>query len=315
MANDARHGFELSRRDLLRCFSVAAGTQAPAPRPASGTGEEYAEGRYRVDATILLLGVPVFRRNNVGEARIALRQHRQGDARHIELLFAAFSDAARSHGLDRRGWLREVIEEDNSSARRAAVLGIMSESPEQSAAEARQALHAASAAPRYVAIDGLNLPGRTRSRVAHFQGGTGLSPLDDEMAALARASFDSPAPPWRETAWPDLEDGIAPSTFLYAILRALERGLPATQSGYVYNEDRYHLRLETVRRDSAGSARCARVVVRNLTRALPPAQFRVWHDSSGNSRLPLRVELQPRSFLRLTLERRLLRPTPPAKDN
>src|SRR5262249_39532290 len=127
-----------------------------------------AESRYRVDATVLLLSVPVLHRTSVGSARLACRQAREGNRRRLWLAFGAGSDPARAHGLDRSGSIREVIEERDSTPVRAAVLGIMSDSPEQNFKEARGALSSTAGVQPFVAIDGSSLPGKTRSRMARF---------------------------------------------------------------------------------------------------------------------------------------------------
>ena len=107
-----------------------------------GFPEKITERAYRVDATVLLLSVPILRRNGVGDARVALRQSpgtgENGSGNRLALEFAAASDPARAHGLDRMGWIREVVLERDGAAQRAGVLGIMSDSPEQTAEEARE---------------------------------------------------------------------------------------------------------------------------------------------------------------------------------
>ena len=61
-----------------------------------------------------------------------------------------------------------------------------------------------------------------------------------------------------------------------------------------------HLRLEAER--AAGDVRCLKCMVRCLTKPKPASQFRLWMDSNADP-LPLRIELMPRSFLALTLQR------------
>src|SRR5215472_815896 len=56
--------------------------------------------RYRVDATILLMSLPVFRRAGVGEGALSLRESRDENGRRLVLEFSAASDPARAHGLD-----------------------------------------------------------------------------------------------------------------------------------------------------------------------------------------------------------------------
>jgi len=300
-----------SRRDLFRYAALltggAATLNAGSPAlvesdrfwPAGGDAqpEQSYEYRYLVDATVLMLGMPMLRRSGVGDARLALFQARSGRLRRLALEFAAASDRARAHGLNRMGWIREVVEERDSTPVHAALLGIMSDSPEQSVRAARGALESSQAAQRFVAIDSALSPGRTRSRVARFDSLPGAALLDARLPEQARRSFQSGACAWRHTEWMETSDGRAPLTFLYAILKAVEANAAVTESSYVFNEDRFQMRLEAA--PDKGLALMRGTVV-NVTRRLRPCTFQFWMDSSGN--LPVRIEFQPRSFLRLTLE-------------
>jgi hypothetical protein len=144
------------------------------------------------------------------------------------------------------------------------------------------------------------VPGRTRSRVVHFRSKITESPLDVRMLQIAKNSLDSHMPAWRETEWPAAESKGAPATFLHSILRAIELNTPVFETGYVYNEIGYHLRIET---EQAGDIRCLNGIIRCTTKSSRPVQFRLWMDGKSSSPLPNRIELLPRSFLRLTLHR------------
>jgi hypothetical protein len=300
-----------SRRELMRqaCralagLGLAAGAAAT---PAEGALEldrvwperpapPVAERWYRVDATILLLGVPLLRRAGVGQGYLSFSEIGEPGGRRLALQFAAASDPARAHGLNRAGWIREAVVERAEAPVRAAVLGIMSDSPEHNEQEARHALIAAGGT-RFVAIDSASTPGRTRTRLARFGLPDGWS--RERLPQAARRILASEASRWRETSWPPRPDAAAPSPFLYALYRALEAAAPET--AYVWNEDRYALRL--VREPRAGDVCRIAGEIENRTRAgSPPLRFAVWIARQETLPIPLRIELQPRSFLRLTLE-------------
>jgi hypothetical protein len=283
----------MQRRELLAGLALAAiGRAASAPPDTSETREE---GRYRVDAAVLLLGVPIIRRAQVGEARMSLRIAASGAVRRIGLEFAAASDPARAHGLDRMGWVRELVLERSGSAGLATLLGVMSDSPEQSVDEARASFAPGQAQRRFIAIDSEHAPAETRSRVARFAHAPGSSAIAAGMADDARRCLDSAAPAWRRTGRARMA-----STFLYAIWRALESGQPVCQTGYFYNEDDFRLALR--RSGEGGGLERIRGVLQNLSQGRRPIAFDFWMDR-GAARLPARIELQPRSFLRLRLER------------
>lgn len=47
---------------------------------------------------------------------------------------------------------------------------------------------------------------------------------------------------------------------------------------------------------------CVRGELKNITQNLRPVRFQIWIDRESPVPMPLRIESQPRSFLRLTLE-------------
>jgi hypothetical protein len=314
-------GCHASRREIVRLLggclaSGLARLQASADADAleidrlwdRNSPEETAERSYRVDATILLFSVPMLRRAGVGDARVA--HHRlssSNGANRFALEFAAASDPKRAHGLDRMGWIREVVVEADGAVRRAGVLGIMSDSPEETAEEARTALSNDPNAEKLVAIDSSHSgggEGRTRSRVIRFRAPRGKWNGGENLPDLARTSFRSCSVAWKEAEWPQAE--TAPATFLYALKRALERG-GAGAAEYVWNQSRYAMRIQREPDTSAGRefgtpVDRVRGELQNITQNLRPLRFQIWVAHDPVLPLPLRIEFQPRSFLRLTLE-------------
>jgi hypothetical protein len=274
------------------------------------SSEKITERAYRVDATVLLLSVPILRRNGVGDARVALRQTpatgENGSGERLALEFAAASDPARAHGLDRMGWIREVVLEKDGVAQRAGVLGIMSDSPEQTAEEARTALRSDPSVERLIAIDSSFYGSgerHTRSRIIRFQAPRGNWTGGEGLPDLARRSFQSCPVSWKEAQWPG---EALPSTFLYALKRSLEPGGPRSTE-YIWNQERYAVRIQREADANAShefSAAVDRVhgELENLTQNLRPLRFQIWIDRESPVPMPLRIEFQPRSFLRLTLE-------------
>ena len=270
------------------------------------------ERTYRVDATVLLLSMPVLRRSGVGDARVALRQLHSAPESCMALEFAASSDPARAHGLDRMGWIREVVIEKHGAPQRAGVLGIMSDSPEQTADAARTALKSNAAEQALIAIDSSHSGGgepRTRSRVMRFRAPRAQwiceqSAANEALPNLARQSFQASATEWKDATWPG--EGSAPTTFLYALKRAMEQG-GSRRTEYIWNQDRYQMRLvrqaddEQSRRYST-PVDCVCGEVQNITRSLSATRFRIWIGRESSVPMPFRIEFQPRSFLRLTLE-------------
>ena len=78
--------------------------------------------RYRADAVILLLGIPIYKRAGVGSGQVAVEETGEGAQARRTLFFAAGSDPKRAHGLARLGWMREVTTRTRTHARGNGVL-------------------------------------------------------------------------------------------------------------------------------------------------------------------------------------------------
>ena len=73
--------------------------------------------RYRMDATILLLGAPLFTREGAGGWYASVELFHDPNATAMALQFAAGSFPARAHGLNRFGILREgLVDRGEASA-------------------------------------------------------------------------------------------------------------------------------------------------------------------------------------------------------
>jgi hypothetical protein len=315
----------LSRREIVKLLAVMAAGGAAAEKTGAASvplevdrlwpncAGKVTERTYRVDATILIFSVPLLRRNGVGDARVTLRENTGDDGRRLALEFAAASDPARAHGLDRMGWIREVVAEKDAVPLRAGVLGIMSDSPEQTAEEARAVLHGDPNGQRLAAIDSSHAPGHTRSRVLHFRAPRGAWTTGESLPDLARRCFDSDPPASHEIDWP-AEPDAPPMTFLYALKRGLERK-GASRGSYVWNQDQFTLRMERAPDPAQGAQFASSGLVsaadridrihgelENVTKRLHPLRFQLRVDRESAVPVPLRVEFQPRSFLKLSLE-------------
>src|ERR1017187_2947412 len=97
---------------------------------------------YRADAVILFLGIAIFRRAGVGGGQASLEATGEGASLRRTLFFAAGSDPKRAHGLNRLGWMREVVAGSDSNPSEATYFGVLSSSPEESLDHARKSVDA-----------------------------------------------------------------------------------------------------------------------------------------------------------------------------
>src|ERR1700733_5524291 len=139
-------GRGLSRRTLLGSWLVALLGKASAATTGIGLDpvglslRGFApsitfQRRYRLDASILLLGAPLFTRQAAGGAYASVEISRDPDATATALQFAAGSDPARAHGLNRFGILREAVvirKVGRGEATDLSFAGLMTRSREES---------------------------------------------------------------------------------------------------------------------------------------------------------------------------------------
>lgn len=284
----------LSRRLFLSLPALALGrgdsrALPPSPLTAAPGGKSRIRtaAHYRVDATILLLGIPVFSRSGVGGGYAVVEEF--DSVRSLQ--FAAGSDPARARGLNRLGFIHELRATEGSR-----YFGFMTASGEESFAEARRALEEPGGAETgYIAISGEISGGAARSRVCRFLFPARLGWADwDRLLPAAGAAFDESAAETPESARACPER--VGDSFLAALHRVLETGPGRSEVPFVYGARDLVLRAVVAADAKRG---LLRLDGKTLAGARTLSNFRLWYDSA--SRIPRRIELQPRSFLRLTL--------------
>jgi len=176
----------------------------------------------------------------------------------------------------------------------------MTSSPEESFERARKAIDGPQAGrSAYSVISGRHTPGRSRSALTHFEFPSDARWSDQRLIDQAQAELRAGVT-WRESAWP--EPNSVPSGFLAELAALLKQRSRHAVGRYVYNEQEYSLELDSAGQ-GAGAARLLHVngKVRNL-RTGRQTPFQVWMEPAPGSIVPVRIDFQPRSFLRLTFE-------------
>src|SRR6266481_1167411 len=128
---------------------AAASTQASPPQtdpgvPTDGSVLRATFRRYRADAVILLLGIPIYKRAGVGGGQVSVEVTGEGAQVRRTLFFAGGSDPKRAHGLKRLGWIREVALGSGPTPAQADYFGVLSSSPAESLERARKSIAAPS---------------------------------------------------------------------------------------------------------------------------------------------------------------------------
>ena len=285
--------------------ATAAAPTASAPpglgeNPA-GAGSRTTSRTYRADAVILFLGISIYRRAGVGGGQVSLEETGEGASLRRTFFFAGGSDPKRAHGLSRLGWMREVVLGPASTPSQADYFGVLTSSPEESLEHARQSVaEPASGRSIFSAVSGRNTAGHSRSAVTHFEFAAGAIWSDRGLIEQAQSTFHAEVD-WRETSWPK-SPNLPPPTFLFQLATLLKQRTRHAVGRYVYSEQEYLLELDAPE-SARGRERLlpVRGMIRNL-RTGHEALFRLWLEEASDSIVPVRIEFQPRSFLRLTFE-------------
>lgn len=306
----------ISRRSLLQLLAAAGLRADPSPhtldqlRETCATGSRQARG-YRADAVITVLGVSLFSRAGVGAGFVTLQETASPDRRATLLQFGAGSIPARARGLNRLGFLEEAMVETPESFQ-AAYFGFMTSSPEESFADARKAVDAPDAAgdPQYAVAEGSLSRTRMWSSVARLSAPASYGWGDcAPLIRKVRGAFRAARTDRRELPLPE------PNTFLRSLLAAIRGPRREFACTYVYNAAQYRLQTRKTADPGAGRKLAARGLaqdaervsaIRGEVRKLGTSRsthFQLWvEDKPGGSSLPLRIELQARSYLKLGFE-------------
>jgi len=301
-------GRGLSRRTLLGSWLVALLGKASAASTGIGLDPVGLSLRgfvpsitfqrwYRLDASILLLGAPLFTRQSAGGAYASVEISRDPDATAVALQFAAGSDPARAHGLNRFGILREAVVTrgvGRGEATELSFAGLMTRSREESLEQGRKALASSTGGAEGVIARGRTNGSGSESKIQTWIDNIDLAPdcnWSNLNATLSDALRHQPQTPPRESSSPTA------TTFLHAMRSAAlcQDALVRRQfmhAGKLYWLDtrrltEHALELAGTIHDLAGARR---------------AEFRTTYAAGDESGIPIRIEYRPRSFLRLTFE-------------
>lgn len=244
----------------------------------------------------------------MGAGTAAWRESSEGDGTTLVLEFAAYSLPDHPAGLNRLGFIQERISLAEVVMTEAMDFGLMTASAEESAEEARQALHSTASQVAYTAVDARIQTHSMETATAHFTAPSALSAGHrTQLEQMARRALAT-AP--RKSVGLSL-DGETPPPFLQAMAQLLRRP-NGGEARYIYNCRLYRLRLRRTADAKAGehfrSRGLASGPVVAVDGRLQPAaggkaiDFRLWVDGPAANPLPLRIEYQPKSYLRLAFE-------------
>jgi len=293
-------------RRLLRAGEADPLAWVAEMEPSAGPGR-----RYRADAQIILLSIPVLRRRDVGDGSATWRESAAEGGAVIRLLeFTGRSAPERAAGVNRFGLIQELSRNRDRAPVESMYFGLMTASPEESAAEARKALHSNAEDASYSAIEGRIAAGCIETASARFMAPVRTSPAErNELVERARRVLS--LAPRRKIELHSTGD--APRPFLHALAGLLNQP-GSSETRYAYNGSLYHLRVaRSADAKAANFFREKRLIppraeVTRISAWLcreeggTPSEFRLWIEEGTPLPLPLRIEYRPKSYLRLMFE-------------
>jgi hypothetical protein len=277
---------------------------------AAVTGDLSKARRYRADAQVLVFSLPILRRSGVGGGSVVWREWGEPAGWMRLLEFTGYSNPDRAAGLNRLGLIRETSCREAGAIRESNYFGVMTASPEESAEEARKALRSNATEATYAAIHGRIAGADVQTTTALFRGPARLSAdrRNELFAHAEQVLATAPSKP------PEFHtNGAVPGLFLHALAEAL-RAPDREQSQYVYNGRLYRLWLRHAADPHTaayfrehGILRAGARVVRVSGKVRREAggketEFRVWIEEGAEQPVPLRIDFQPKSYLRLVFE-------------
>jgi hypothetical protein len=312
----------LTRRKLIECLGAAgmlrvngSGATSPLERVASehrGRTTATHDRRYRADATVSFLGITIFSREGVGAGTVRVEKGETAEGTStVALRFTAGSTPERARGLNRLGYIQELVVERDAKPVESAYFGFITSSPEKSLDQAKGALGPAGKdAVPYAAVEG-----GASQKVSSYTLYNTLLPSAytyvqcESVVARVRQSLakDEIKPSRSETV-----QSASPQTFLYAVRQAIGSADARMSAPFLYNGKQYRLDAEKSQDVKAGQQFAQRKLpvradrVSKLTGSIhnvatrENTSFRLWFQLGQD--LPIRFEYKPRSFLNLAFE-------------
>lgn len=305
-----------SRRDLLSLGKALVLAPLGVPLFASFGGGDRAVRRYfRADAVIMLFSIPIFSKAGVGSGFAFVEDLQGAGARTRQLGFGGGSWPDRAHGLNRLGYIHETVIESSGSLTESNYFGFMSTSQEERLEEARAAIEQAQPEALFTAIQGETQRGKYSAQFTKFLSRDAVNwRFWRKVANAAEKSFDGDCLSKREERGTPAKPEIVLPTLLYSLLRVRENGFAPSRTMFIYGGVQRSLETSTApdaktgeKLRQRGMVAAAKSVVhmtgtiRNLQTG-NKTRFSVWWDRDSDSPLPLRIELEPKSFLRLAFE-------------
>ena len=280
-----------------------------------GGGDRASRRYFRADAVIMLFSIPIFSKAGVGSGFAFVEDLDDSGSRTRRLGFGGGSWPDKAAGLNRLGYIHETVVESSGNLTEAKYFGFMSTSQEERLEEARAALNQSQQEALFSAIRGETRPGAYSAQFTRFLPKDAVSwRLWQKVADAADKSFEGKCLSNRAERGTVGKAEVVLPTLLYSMLRVRETGFSPMHTTFIYGGVERSLETSAVhdpkmgeklrQRGIVASARSV-VHVTGLIRNLKlgtKTRFSVWWDGDSSSPVPVRIELEPKAYLRLAFE-------------
>jgi hypothetical protein len=286
-----------------------------APFASFGGGDAASQRYFRADAVITLFSIPIFSKAGVGSGFAFVEDIEGAGSGERRLGFGAGSWPDQAAGLNRLGYIHETVTESSTGLSQSSYFGFMSTSKEERLEEARAALNQKQQEALFSAVRGETSRGTYSAQFTRFISRDAVNwRFWRKVADSAEKSFDGECISHREERGsPGNPETVIP-TLLYSILRVRETGFSPLRTTFIYGGVQRSLETNSTPDAKMGEKLRGRGIVTNpksvvhmtgIIRNLKlgtKTSFSVWWDRDSNSALPVRIELEPKSYLRLAFE-------------
>ena len=285
------------------------------PFASFGGGERASRRYFRADAVIMLFSIPIFSKAGVGSGFAFVEELEDSASRTRRLGFGGGSWPDKAAGLNRLGYIHETVVESSGNLAEAKYFGFMSTSQEERLEEARAALNKSQQEALFSAIRGETKPGAYSAQFTRFLSRDAVSwRLWQKVADAAEKSFDGKSLSNHAERGAAGRAEVVIPTLLYSMLRVRETGFAPLHTTFIYGGVERSLETSAAPDPKMGDKLRQRGIVANaksvvhvtgLIRNLKlgtKTRFSVWWDRDSASPVPVRIELEPKSYLRLAFE-------------
>ena len=306
-----------ARRELLRLLlgTTLLSRLTAASSESFGGGDRASRRYFRADAVIMLFSIPIFSKAGVGSGFAFVEDLGDFASRTRRLGFGGGSWPDRAAGLNRLGYIHETVVEASGNLAEAKYFGFMTTSQEERLEEAHAALNKSQQESIFSAIRGETKSGFYSAQFTQFLSRDAVSwRLWQKVADAAEKSFDGKCLSNREERSAAGKAEVVLPTLLYSMLRVRETGFSPLRTTFIYGGIERSLETSASPDPKMGARLRQRGIVVNpgsvvhltgLVQNLKlgaKTRFSVWWDRDSASLVPVRIELEPKSYLRLVFE-------------